>query len=58
MRPVFGERRQVYESLVPCPTLRFVDKMSRSCGHIPGKVAGQWATVKAEMDGFAPGLDR
>jgi len=28
------------------------------CGHTPGKVAGQQATVKAEMNGFAPGLDR
>ena len=43
---------------VPRPTLRLVDKVSRSCGHTPGKVAGQRATVKAEMNGFAPGLDR
>ena len=28
------------------------------CGHIPGKIAGQRATVKAEMNGFTPGLDR
>lgn len=29
-----------------------------SCGHTPGKVAGQRATVKAEMNGVTPGLDR
>ena len=40
------------------PTLRLVDKMSRSCGHTPGKSARQRATVKAEMNGFTPGLDR
>ena len=39
------------------PTLRLVDKVSRSCGHTPGKVTGQRATVKAEMNGFTPGLD-
>ena len=33
-------------------------QVSRSCGHTPGKVAGQRATVKAEMNGFIPGLDR
>ena len=32
--------------------------MSRTCGYIPEKIAGQRAPVKAEMDGFAPGLDR
>lgn len=42
---------------VPRPSLRLVDKVSRSCGHTPGKVAGQRATVKAEMNGFTPGLD-
>ena len=42
-------------TLVP---LRLVDKVSRSCGHTPGKIAGQRATVKAEMNGFPPGLDR
>ena len=26
-------------------------------GHTPGKVAGQRATVKAEMNGLTPGLD-
>ena len=41
---------------VPRPTLRLVDKMSRSCGHTPGKVTGQQATVKAEMNGFHPAL--
>ena len=43
---------------VPRPTLRLVDKVSRSCGHTPGTVAGQRATVKAEMNGVTPGLDR
>ena len=43
---------------VPRPTLRLVDKVSRSCGYTPGKVTGQRATVKAEMNGFIPGLDR
>ena len=43
---------------VPRPTLRLVDKVSRSCGHTPGKSARQRATVKAEMNGFTPGLDR
>ncbi len=28
------------------------------CGHTPGKVAGQRETVKAEMNGLTPGLDR
>ena len=27
------------------------------CGHTPEKTAGQRATVKTEMNGFAPGLD-
>ena len=45
-------------SPVPRPTPRLVDKVSRSCGHTPGKVAGQRATVKAEMNGVTPGLDR
>ncbi len=43
---------------VPRPTLRLVDKVSRSCGHTPGKAAGQRATVKTEMNGFTPSLDR
>ena len=43
---------------VPRPTLRLVDKVSRSCGHTPGKVAGQRTTIKAGMNGFIPGLDR
>ena len=33
-------------------------KVSRSCGYTPGKVTGQRVTVKAEMNGFTPGLDR
>ena len=43
---------------VLCPALRLVDKVSRSCGYTPGKVTGQRATVKAEMNGLTPGLDR
>ena len=39
------------------PMLRLVDKVSQSCGHTPGKVAGQRGAVKAEMNGFIPGLD-
>ena len=50
--------RAYMKALVPRPTLRLVDKVSRSCGHTPGKVAGQRATVKAEMNGLTPGLDR
>ena len=42
---------------VPRPTLRLVDKVSRSCGHTPGNIAGQRATVKAEMNGFTSGLE-
>ena len=42
---------------VPRSTLRLVDKVSRSCGHTPGKAAGQRGAVKAEMNGFIPGLD-
>ena len=55
--PESGWYRGIYPS-IPRPTLRLVDKVSRSCGHTPGKVAGQRATVKAEMNGFTPGLDR
>lgn len=40
------------------PALRFEDRVFRSCGHTPRKVAGQQATAKAEMNGFVPGLDR
>ena len=49
--------RAYMKAPVPRPTLQLVDKVSRSCGHTPGKVAGQRATVKAEMNGFTPGLD-
>ena len=48
----------VYES--PRPSLLRSDlwtKCPRSCGHTPRKVAGQRATVKAEMNGVTPGLD-
>ena len=50
--------RAYMKAPAPHPTLRLVDKVSRSCGHTPGKVAGQRATVKAEMNGFTPDLDR
>ena len=50
--------RAYMKAPVPRSTLRLVDKMSRSCGHTPGKSARQRATVKAEMNGFTPGLDR
>ena len=43
--------RAYMKAPVPRPTLQLVDKVSRSCGHTPGKVAGQRATVKAEMKG-------
>ena len=58
-RAGFISRTAAYmKAPVPRPTLRLVDKVSRSCGHIPRKVAGQRATVKAEMNEFTPGLDR
>ena len=50
--------RAYMKAPVPRPTLRLVDKMSRSCDHTPGKVAGQRATVKAETNGITPALDR
>ena len=50
--------RAYMKAPAPHPTLRLVDKVSRSCGHTPGKVAGQQETVKAEMNGLTPGLDR
>jgi len=49
--------RAYMKAPVPRSTLRLVDKVSRSCGHTPGKVAGQRGAVKAEMNGFIPGLD-
>ena len=55
---VLSADRAYMKAPVPRPTLRLVDKVSRSCGHTPGKVAGQRATVKAEMNGLTPGLDR
>ena len=36
---------------VPRPTLRLVDKVSRSCGYTPGKVTGQRVTVKVRTPG-------
>ena len=43
--------RAYLKASVPGPALRLVDKVSRSGGHTSGKVAGQRATVKAEMGG-------
>ena len=43
--------RAYMKTPVPRPTLRLVDKVSRSCGRTPGKVTGQRAAVKAEMNG-------
>ena len=57
-RTGFISRQGVYESPRPSSYAELWDKVSRSCGHTPGKVAGQRATVKAEMNGFTPGLDR
>ena len=48
--------RAYMKAPVPRPTLQLVDKVSRSCGHTPGKIAGQRATVKAEMNGLHPAL--
>ena len=56
---LFSSANRAYmKAPVPRPTLRLVDKVSRSCGYTPGKVTGQRVTVKAEMNGFTPGLDR
>ena len=50
--------RAYMKAPVPRSTLRLVDKVFRSCGYTPGKVTGQRVTVKAEMNGLTPGLDR
>ena len=44
--------RAYMKALVPRPTLRLVDKVSRSCGHTPGKVAGQRATPQSAWPHF------
>ena len=35
-----------------------LDTVTRCVAHTPGKVAGRQETVKAEMNGLTPGLDR
>ena len=50
--PGFISRQGVYESPRP------YGHRDQMCGHTPGKVAGQRETVKAEMNGLTPGLDR
>ena len=57
-RVVFRERRQVYESPRPSSHAPTCGQNVPKCGHTPGKVAEQQATVKAEMNEFAPGLAR
>lgn len=65
-RADFSSRQGVYESPRPSSSVPGLwDKKSQSsghrdqmCGHTPGKVAGQRETVKAEMNGLTPGLDR
>ena len=54
---VFNSRLGVYES-PPSLVLRsdLWTKCPRSCGYTPGKVTGQRATVKAEMNGLTPAL--
>lgn len=39
-------------------TRRTSGHRDQMCGHTPGKVAGRQETVKAEMNGLTPGLDR
>jgi len=55
---VFRKRRQVYESPRPLSYAPTCGQSVPKCGHTPGKVAGQRATVKAGMNGFTPDLDR
>ena len=51
-------RQGVYESPRPAFYAPTCGQSVPKCGHTPGKVAGQRATVKAEMNGVTPGLDR
>ena len=57
-RSVFISRQGVYESPRPSSYAPTCGQSVPKCGHIPGKIAGQRATVKAEMNGVTPGLDR
>ena len=57
-RSGFNSRLGVYESSRPSSYAPTCGQSVPKCGHTPGKVAGQQATVKAEMNGFTPGLDR
>ena len=56
-RAGFISRQGVYKS--PPSLVRFLTcgQNVPKFGHTPGKVAGQQATVKAEINGLAPGLD-
>lgn len=63
---ITAEDYENYESPRPSSSAPGLwDKKSQSsghrdqmCGHTPGKVAGRQETVKAEMNGLTPGLDR
>ena len=57
-RSGFISRQGVYESPRPSSYAPTCGQSVPKCGHIPGKIAGQRATVKAEMNGVTPGLDR
>ena len=57
-RSVFDSRQGVYERPRPSSYAPTCGQSVPKCGHIPGKIAGQRATVKAEMNGVTPGLDR
>ena len=50
-------RQGVYESPSSSSYTPTCGQSVPKCDHTPGKVAGQRATVKAEMNGFTPGLD-
>lgn len=54
----FISRQGVYESPRPPFYAPTCGQSVPKCGHTPGKVAGQRETVKAEMNGLTPGLDR
>ena len=54
----FISRQGAYESPRPPFYAPTCGQSVPKCGHTPGKVAGQRETVKAEMNGLTPGLDR
>ena len=57
-RSGFISRQGVYESPRPSSYAPTCGQSVPKCGHISGKIAGQRTTVKAEMNGVTPGLDR